>query len=99
MERALPAGDLARRPVELVLEDVGEEVARVLDVRRDVEFAARVEVVGASLDGGLHALVLFPERPPAVVVRLRRQLAREDLPPPPVHEESERKERDAAKGL
>src|SRR3546814_13205860 len=50
MEWSLPAGLLARRLVELELENAGEEVARVGRVAGDVEFGARIEMLLGARD-------------------------------------------------
>src|SRR5690606_4286402 len=64
VQRALEAGGVAQRLVELELQHVREEVARVWSVARHVVLRARVEVVlAAGLHRG-HALVLGLQVPP-----------------------------------
>src|SRR5262249_41736996 len=69
----------AQRAMKLELQDVGEEVARVRRVRRNVVLRARVEIFFAARHRSADALVLLAQLPPCSVVVLRLDLAREYL--------------------
>src|SRR4051812_28919792 len=84
---------LAHRAVELELEDVGEEVARVRDVAGDVVLRAGIEVLLRARDRRGDALVLRAQRPPGLVVVGGRGLAAEHVPAPLVDQLAERQER------
>src|SRR3546814_5218517 len=68
VQRTLVAGRVAQRLVELELQDVGEEVARVRRVGRHVVLGARVEELLAARLHRRHALVFRLELPPCGVV-------------------------------
>src|SRR5690606_3391027 len=80
VERALVARLAAQRPMELELEDVGQEVARVGRVARHVELGARVEVLFTAWVRRRDALVASAQVPPTLVVVGRRDVAAEDAP-------------------
>src|SRR3954451_3951645 len=94
IERFGIARGLTERAVELELEDVGEEIARVRHVRGYVILRARIEILLAARLRRRDALVLQPQRPPFLVVVLRFDLAGEDAPAPRVDDNAERQERD-----
>src|SRR3546814_4321165 len=82
MEWSLPAGLLARRLVELELENAGEEVARVGRVAGDVEFGARIEMLLGARDRRDDALIFEPEVVPGHVVAARLDGSVQDVPAP-----------------
>src|SRR2546425_1060664 len=86
------AGGLAQGAVELELEDVREEVARVGNVGGHVVLGPGVEVGLAARHGRRYALIPLAQRPPRGVVVGGAHLAGEDLPAPLVDEEAEGQE-------
>ena len=84
----------AQRAVELELQDVGQEVARVRRVVGHVVLGAGVEELLAARRRRRDALVLQPQVPPRLVVVRRRDLAGEHLPAPLVDQQAEGQERD-----
>src|SRR5688500_10096355 len=80
--------------MELELENTGEEITRVRNVRRDVVLRAGVEEIFSSLTGGCDPLILSPEIPPRLVVVGGAHLTREYFPSPLVHHHAEGEERD-----
>src|SRR5690606_12171257 len=72
VERALVAGGVAQRLVELELQHVREEVARVRRVARHVVLRARIEELLAARRGRGHALVAGLQVPPGLVVVVGR---------------------------
>src|SRR5512140_475761 len=75
VQRALVARGLAHGAIELELEDVGEEVARVRRVAGHVVLGAGIEVLLAARDRRRDALVPLPQRPPGLLVISGRGLA------------------------
>src|SRR6267143_4081717 len=67
VERRGEAGLAAERPVELELQDVGQEVTGVRHVRRDVVLGAGIEIGLAAGNGGRDPLVLETQVPPGLV--------------------------------
>src|SRR4051794_14943222 len=93
MQRSSLSCLLAHGAVELELQDVREEVARVRSVCRDVILGAWIEI---SLRAGHrrgYALILLAQLPPAFVVVRWSDLAIEHLPAPLVDHQSEGQER------
>ena len=80
--------------MELELQDVREEVARVRHAARHVVLGAGIEGVGRPLVGRGHALVLLAQLPPQVVVAVGADFAGEHLPAPLVDQQAERQEGD-----
>src|SRR5471032_1165541 len=98
MQRTGIAGLAAQRAVELELQQVGQEVARVRCVRCDVELGAGVEAVGVEIGRALHAHILLAQLPPALVVIGRLGFAGVDIPAPLVDRVRERQDRHLAQG-
>src|SRR4030095_2180499 len=85
--------------MELELQNVRQEVARVGHARRNVVLRARIEVRFTARGSRRDALIFQAQVPPRLVVLRRRALAREDLPPPLVDQEAEGQERDLLESL
>jgi len=85
--------------VELELEDVRQEIARVRCVAGHVILGAGVEGIRGALTGRCHALVLLAQGPPEVVVTIRPHFAGKYFPAPLVDHQAERQERDLLKRL
>ena len=94
MKRALPPGLVARRLVELELQDTGEEVAGVGHVRGDVILGPGIETVGPARHGRRDALVLQLHVDPMLAVVGGLDLAAEHVPAIAVDQQAERQERD-----
>src|SRR3954469_13851155 len=92
VQRPLLPRRVAHRPIELELEDAGEEIARVRDVPGHVVLGARIEVLLGPCEGRRDALILRPQRPPGLVVVARRGFSAEHVPAPLVDQLSEGKE-------
>ena len=71
MERAAAAGRFGQGAVELELENVGQEVARVGHVGGHVVFSPGIELRLATLDRRRDALILSEQLPPGLVVLFR----------------------------
>src|SRR6266404_4441832 len=82
VQGALVSGRLAHGAVELELEESGEEIARIRDVRRHVVFGARIEVLLGARHRRRHALILRPQGPPGFVVVGGTRLSAEYVPAP-----------------
>ena len=79
--------------MKLELENVGQKVAHVGHIRRDVIFRRRIEILFGARRGRGDALILQPQLPPRRVVLGRRNLAVEDLPAPLIDQQAKGKER------
>src|SRR5664279_4546015 len=99
VERTLASGDPRQRAVKLELEDVRQKVAHIRDVAGHVELRAGVEILLVPRHRRRDALVFLPQLPPRLVVFLRRDLSRENLPAPFVDHEPERQEGDLLERL
>src|SRR5687767_5124285 len=94
VERALEAGGVAQRLVELELQDEREKITRVRRVAGDVVLRARIEILFRARDRRLDALVLAAQLPPRLVVVGGLDAPIEDAPAPFVDELAEGEERD-----
>src|SRR6266403_3418540 len=72
VQRSLVAGGRAQRLVELALQNVRLEIARVRGVGRYMVLGARIEVGLGARHGGRDTLVAPAQLPPAAVVVLGR---------------------------
>lgn len=62
----------------------------VRDIRRNVVFGARIEIVLRSQNGGLDTGVLLHQPVPMTIVVFPCDVTTEHVPPPPVHYDAER---------
>ena len=90
VQRIVTAGDLRQRTVELELENISQEVARVRDICGDMIFRSGIKILLAASNRGRDALILAAQIPPALTVVSRSYFAGEDFPTPLIDHKSER---------
>ena len=93
------SGFAAERAIELEFVNVGQKVAHVRHVPSDVKFRARIEVSFAARNRWRYSLIFQPQVPPCLVVIIRPDFSRENLPAPFVDEQSEGKKCDFIESL
>src|SRR5262249_54201563 len=99
MEGAAASGAGGERAVKLELQDVCEKVTHVGDIGGHVILGSRIKLLLVSHARGRDSLILAPELPPGVIVVLRQNLSREDLPAPLIDDEPEGKKSELLESL